>query len=441
VALSRLRERIILAALLGAVLVLGAVLTTGGYFANRVHDGTSANLDALLADLRARGEPVALEDMSGPPLAEADDGAPLLREAWESLDTNAPESERPTAWMYDQAEFDALPEDERARRIAFVATMEPFLSRVREAVERPEVRVWGRPLNILSTDDDIPRIQATQRLLTAALHVCKTPDERVRDLRAYGLLGARLERPHRLIQSLVAIVVTNSALHALRECLERSLVPAETTREALEPLLATDVRARTDRALRAARVKSIAIVRTMVGDEVSVPEYDGPIVQGWMGALGRSSLAEFITEVQEILEAAPARWSDLGRATVALEERMHPDIWRRDPGGGVTSPATLLMQRVVAKAAKVAATQSLARLSIAALVHFDASGEWPGSLDEIDVNAEHRIDPLTDQPLVFERLPDGIRLSSPGYQDREAWGTRVEKNDPEAAGLVWTLRR
>ena len=77
----------------------------------------------------------------------------------------------------------------------------------------------------------------------------------------------------------------------------------------------------------------------------------------------------------------------------------------------------------------------------AALERFEATGAWPGSLEAIDVDPATRIDPLSDAPFVFERLADGIRLSSPGHQDPEAWGKRVDENDPAADGLVWTLRR
>ncbi len=441
--LITLRRRIVIAAVLCAVLVVGTVLSAIGYVVKRAHDGSSADLDALLADLSARGEPVAFDDLVGPPLAEEDDGAPILREAWAWLDESAPpRDEWPTSWKYDQGEFDALPEAERAREVAFVALVEPFLVLVYDAVERPGIRVWDRRMSLLAPDPTIGRVQTTQRFLIAALRVSATPDERLRALRASGLFGAHLERPTDQLSTLVVVAVIDSAVLSLRESLEGALMRAADARVALDDLLQCDIRSRVDWGLRCERVHVIAIVRTMVGDEKTVPEYDGPIVTGWMAGLTRSSLTEFVVASQELLDAAHDRWSDLGRATVVLAQRMDSGLPRRDPGGGLTHASAVLAPLIIAKGAQVAATQSLARLSLAAVAHYEVSGAWPESLQEIDVPAEVRSDPLSDAPFLFERLPDGIRLSSPGLVDADAWGARnVADNDPQKDGLVWTLRR
>ena len=62
--------------------------------------------------------------------------------------------------------------------------------------------------------------------------------------------------------------------------------------------------------------------------------------------------------------------------------------------------------------------------------------------DAVDVAVPEGLplDPFNDQPFEFERLEDGIRISSPG-PDPEVWKRLVTKN-PDIADLdlTWELR-
>ena len=231
------------------------------------------------------------------------------------------------------------------------------------------------------------------------------------------------------------------SVRELRSQLELGRVDATAARRALEPVLGFDARAALRGSLRADRVSIVTMGRRFAGDDPGpLPvEFDAP---AWANALGRRALARFALDVQVVLDLDRPTWRELGA-------RLPP--WRRPGpillviegwGAPLVNTTRILFPRVLLTAARLAATQSLVRLSLAAVEQFDSTGAWPESLEDIEVDPAHRIDPFTDWPFEFERLPDGIRISSSGPDDVAVWGERVvERNDPQADGLVWTLRR
>lgn len=415
-----------------------------------VHDGERVQFDALLADLAARGEPVFPGDLAGPAVEPGDDGAPLIREAWAWLDEHAPPAdERPTTWELDTDAWEALSEEERARHAGFVRSLQPYLDLVRAGTERPVLRLFDRPEDFgfdERTAKTVGGVQWTMRLLDASARVAQDPDARLRDLRARGLLGARLERHGSALTALIAVVTQMAALGRLREYLEHDLVDAASAVEMLAPVLRSDVRSQVRVGIRAERTLAIGLVRTAVGDAPATSAYSGPTVDGWMAALSRDSVGDFALEVQVILDEDTGAWSDLGRRLVRLPERTQPRPhtrpWSMNPGRAVAGASAILLPKLAATGARTTALQRLALLSLTAVRAHEVDGIWPGSLDEIDVPAATRIDPFTDRPFVFERLPDGVRISSPGPVDVDVWRSEaVERNLPSEDGLVWTLRR
>ncbi len=444
------RRTVVVALVVFAIAVATVLVFVVVHVLGSVYDGERGRFDAILSDLAARGEPVFPGDLAGPAVEPADDGAPLLREAWAWLDEHAPPAEeRPGTWELDLDAWGALSDEERARHAGFVGWLQPYLDLVRAGTERPVLRLFDRPKEFgfgERTTETVEGVQSTHRLLSASVVVADDSDSRLRAMRALGLLGARLERHESAVITLIAVVLQHGPLERLREHVERDLVDAASAVEVLAPVLRSDVRSQVLAGVRASRVSAIGMLRTTVGDAPDTWGHDGPTVDGWTAALSRDAVADFALDVQAILDANPDTWSDLARRLSGLSDRAYPRWrtrpWELNPGQALAGGHAVLLPKLATQGARSSALHSLARLSLAAVSAFDRTGVWPASLDEIGVPDGVRIDPFTDRPFGFERLSDGVRISSAGPVDADVWGSKaVERNSPSEWGLVWTLRR
>ena len=402
-----------------------------------------------------RGEPTDLDTLLGPPVPVDEDGGPLLRRAWAWLaDHPDPIAEWPDGATGMQSEFDSLPDDERAAVRAYVRTLEPFIGDVRRGTA---MRRW-RQLATESLDPSaelphVPHIQRSLRALDAALNAVPEGADpalgsqvRLGLLRARGLLGVRWDRPLSLIESLVAFVVVRSTLERTRELLESRLIEPAETAEILRPIFDWDAHQMLLHGLRSERVFTISIARRVLGDD-SRPllDEDGkPLVPGkfprWMTTLSRGDVIDYMRTMESIVDSRDQRWSALSEATLGIDLPGAASKWK-GPAPSITGASSVVLPRFVESGARVAALQRLARLATAADVHRNERGVWPATIDAIDVSVEVRVDPYTDEPFDYELLPDGrLRISSPGPTHPNVWvQDRVDKNDPKADGLVWTL--
>ena len=410
--------------------------------------GTREEWEAVIAELRAQGEPVTVADLAGEPPPEDDNGAPLLRDAWKWADANLPS---PDEWPPGDAVVDdewgnpvpARPDEVRA----FAATLGPFLARVDAALARP--RLWLPPpaeprADTLADDEEvIRRFQHTTRAGLAALAAAATPTERVDGEHRLLALASRTEGVTTVRTMVaVAVAIAHGALIDLRRGLARGeLDPAE-ARERLDGLLATPWLPRIRDVVRSERVSFIWTHRALLGEIEVPPGYDaelddlrfatsppvarrhlyGSATRGCRGMQGLLDLPlESHLQHRRDFDRVTARWGGERLAeitTLVVFPEVHGRLTRAD------------------------AASRLARLTLALAEHRRLHGEWPASLEALAplFPAGIPADPFSDAPFRYERTDGGVRVSSAGPGADPIWGEADDEGARRERGLVWELR-
>ncbi len=382
-----------------------------------------------------------------------DDGGPMLRSAWEWLDTHGQVDDR---LFFDVSrlsndEFRALPDERHAAMRTAVERLRPFIDKIMLALQKPRWRTREPDENDWisgGTIPDVRNVYKTARVLTVALRelpATAPPARRAALLGALARLGARWEG--RTVESAwtTSCSIQSNALTALRDALADRLVAPDDVRRAFSDVLECDPRQRLDEALRLNRDKTINVVRRLIGDDTRpVVVFDKTLnvnTDAESARLSRASLDEYAREIDTLIADHSASLLDLAVRTRHFANPSPQRGSMTNVGAGVSRSSAMAVPRHVNTATRLAAQQRLALCALAALDHRAASGSWPTNLDALDVAPDARIDPYQDAPFTYEVRPDGnLWIASIGPPDVGVWGRRPEgAPDPERLGLVWRL--
>ncbi len=449
----------LLAGLAALIVVVAAVAVWSWWDA-----GSRATLDARIAELEARGEPMS-RAAAGGELVPEDDGLALLLAAQVWLDDEG----------LDPRSFDAydaydvppglpveLAEDQRTALRTLVRDAAPYYRMLDAALERPSLRLHAVKGDTHLDDwleGAVPAVQSAHRMLF--LRWLAVPESRMGTglsastavrleiLSTQHTLGNRIDARGGALIHLVGVVVECGALNQLRLHVESGELDWESSAEVRSALLTPRGFDRTAAAMRAERANMLAIVRIMIGDipgdfgtAEPIPRLseDGvigiPLVRAW-----RRALLELVDDLQTILDARDLTWRERAELIAPIGRPRYQELSLR--GDALTDLPRVILPSIHAPAARGDALRALALVSLRVRAHRDAHREWPVDLAAVERAAAVTLplDPFTDRPFSFERVGDTVQIASPGPCDSAVWGAAtVERNDPVEDGLVWTLR-
>ena len=405
-------------------------------------------LAELVAELRARGEPVTLAEMERPLPPDDQNGALDLDAAMAWFEEHEPESGwKPRIagpWNPDVLfpyEDNATPE-QLAALDDFLVFLGPLFDHVDRGADKPEI-AWPLPArdtveSVMAGVTIVPVIQRLQQFLSARAISGESEPERRRAIRSILAIGARL-RTLPLIDHLVAATVHASGSGLLRDALAEERVDPQLARVSLDGMLSTQWEARFPAVVRGERAHALETIPFWLDGSVyrEMPETFGTpptvnerfirIVRGlvrgrWRGGDGPVS---------------PALMIDWARD---LEPYLDPSLTQAGTeevfAGMPENRFAVLLPRLRAKLVQCDMSARLGRVALAAHEHRRVHGDWPVETGELEplFPGGVPVDPYTGGPFAMKRDGDALVLSArPGSE------LLVGLDDPLDWGHVWRL--
>ena len=419
-------------------LVLGlAVLVTGAVW--RARRAPLARLDAFVAELRARGEPVNLDDVVAPPSPGETNGAGEIDAALSWLDANAapdwqehvvgPWSDEPGNRFYlaPAAELERLREQ--------LAQFEPFFELVDAAASR-DVIWWSPPDPDPTTGERsnsvVEMIVRVFQLVSARVHSCTDDAERLAALEVHFRVATRL-RPTDGIAFLSRWIGLESAVESLRRGVETGVVDPRAARTRLDALLVHEPLEELPLLLRVERAFLIGVVSHVV--DGSHPVFAGgppldelrdaveSVLGGRMPATRRAAGGALVDAIEDLTWAAELQPTRDGDYADWLDRHLGDD--------------DLLFGRLfVQRCRQTQATLDLARAALAACEFRADAAHWPKTLDDLEPLLGVSLDANPHSRGPYELSSSGGVLQLDGRTPEQKLAPAATEGTP----LRWTLR-
>jgi hypothetical protein len=396
----------------------------------------------LVAELRARGEPVSLAEMEPPMPPDDQNGAHDIDAAMAWFAENEPEgdwgSRMAGPWnntLRDGYE-DASPEQRQALA-EFLSFLQPFFELVDRGVEKPEI-AWALPERKSAEDvlDSLrwaPTIQSLQRFLYARARYAGTEAERRRGIRSLLLLSSRT-RVRTNLDHLTAASGFRSGCRILHGALAESRIDPLGARASLDEALRTHWDARYPALVRGQRAYELECIPFWIDGSLPKALGQGPPPTGW------ETFLEGLKQLRKGRWRFEARGSPAARVRWAVElgQLLEPGMTFEDTFTQAyrlrNSPA-LIISRIRERLGECDVQAALARIALAAYEHRRLHGAWPEGPDELGALFPEGVpvDGFSGEPVTFERVDDGLGLRT--QLRRELFGDET----PFELGLEWRL--
>lgn len=412
---------------------------------------------AIQDEMRAEGLPMTAADLEPPPLAEADNAAPLLeraaellkelkkREGWiDAVPLPGKERERSLA-AFDPAKLQrfreqmAWPETQEVLRLLREAVSKPGAQFNRDLSSGPSIQIWP-----VAQFLDAGRLLGASAWLRAS---DGSASAAIEDLQAAARLGDFVGTPPVIIDWLVSITVqtiaVQSASAALGELPQEKFDPKAWAKLAsLWKMQQEELRAGMSHALDSERVLFGGwLLERMAGSTTGVRDF-------WSSAFGSDVEMKRSTMMLMVLYSHP--WSPLMQMDHAAYLRFMLDFRRSvaagDAGEGLVAqvPKSAILTRLSVRAIgitgqrlKEIATQlQLGRVGIALEQWRAEHGRYPKTLAELGLPVEETTDVYRGKPLFYRVEGDGVVLYSGGKDRKDDGGTTEKRSD-----LVWRVQR
>jgi hypothetical protein len=410
-----------------------------------------------VAEMKARGEPTTFEEFEGAAPPDAENAWPEIDAALADVEAQFGSEDK---WpkgvakaVYWEGRFldpspPGLSEAEARALAAFADGLDGFDERVAAALSRPAFQF---PLVVdaagLRDFPHLGRLPDVLRLLGVRARAATSADDRLEACRSLARLAAGMPCED-TAETASAWLALRRSVAAARDVVAANTTAAARVRERMDAAL---TQAWLPRIVRTTRHRAVTRVRGYTALlEGRIPSERGRLgfstnfwerlktardrVVGRRVVLPRlepGSAAELV-ELLEFVRAAVAldtsSYVRFHEAHSALVEERGLE-WNKYP--------FLNYSRDLACADACA---RLARVALASAEFRAARGAFPTSLDDLrDVFADGvPLDPFTDAPFVYEKTPDGVRLSSRG---RLAPKPALTFDAAASWGLAWDLSR
>lgn len=428
-------------------LVIGLILVLAAAWAwIALRPGPEERLAELVAELRARGEPVTLAETEPHLPPDEENGALDLDAAWAWWDAHEPEDywEARVAGPWNPTGMAPWEENSTPEQLAaldeFLVFTAPLHEMVDRGAEKAEI-AWPLP----DLDEDAfalgvraPLLQELNRHLSARALKGAGADDRLRALRTKLRIATRL-RARTMIGHLVASTVFAQGCRELRtNLLMRSVDPAA-ARAQLDAALAHGWDATFRPMVR--RERAFLLER--------LPYWmDGSAQEAWYESIGGTppGLGDALRRL--LRGTNPFDDGDAFDADETIREIREMERWL-DPAldaralhdatpGSVTTQSSIaaVLGRIRVKLVQSDMLARLARVALAAYEHRRAHGDWPATAADLAPLFPDGVprDPYTDEPFALERDADALVIRA------RPWPDLIENlDDPLEHGHVWRL--
>jgi hypothetical protein len=389
--------------------------------------------EARLAELRAAGEPVELQDLAPPPVPEEEDATPLLLEAERFYEEQL--ADQPLAVLTDPGEWQ---EYDRAELQEWLAKGERYRTLLARAAAKSALRMdldWdaGAEMRVPT----VPAMQHAAEYLEYRARYGEATSESLRDVAVILGLAPKLER-HTVITTLVRWTIESIAAESVAVLARRPDFDVVAARARLDSVFAAAVAAERPLmrdALLGERTIGISVTRRWISGEsptVFLRELDA--------LTSPDEVKDRETSVADVLAGSwlfrPIAYGDALRLVELMGRQI--DLIVLPPREALARAETLeegysgklpwlisslyanLPEKLHRERLRHLARMRIARVGLALLDLRRRNGEWPGSLRPVAalIGSEATIDPFTGEQLEYEPgerleaavpIPEGLR--------------------------------
>ncbi|MHC5057266.1 MAG: hypothetical protein ACYTKD_21525 [Planctomycetota bacterium] len=401
-----------------------------------------AEVEAELAKIRARGEPVTMADLEPPPVPDEDNAAPLLAKAYACLQATEDANGDPfDTWVYARADRRRFPEQttqaECARLLskAMVAHAET-LRLAHEAARRPVLRfeleyAGGEWMS----KEPVCAIRSIARLL-AAEALWAAQDGRLADAVASlvaGMKTARLALKQQVPgEVLFPISLWQMTMYSLPHACGKARFSDDMRRTLMQGLADMDFARAAEGAMILARADMIEFARRSL-DEPSEDHVGTVEANGESGFLGTLLLRDEARCLRWMAEAVAATrlppWQ--ARPALAATRRARDTVVGLEMNvAPVSVYAFPAIDVIYGRVLRAWAARDVAQVGLALELHRSEKGEYPTKLDALapEFLPEVPPDPYTGKPLVYRVEGDGFLVYSIGENLQDDGGRFDPRN-------------
>jgi len=394
---------------------------------------TQARVDAEIALIRSRGEPVTMKDLAAPKVPDTRNAAVVYEQAFRLMGTPPMQSAISCVQGFDCATAGSAEWSGLAKA---VAVLKPLRALAEEAQRRPVCvfeKDWSRWQDVYFPENS--HIRSLAKYLAADAMVSAHAEQMSEAARALELayrMDGALEDGQMIICHLVRASVAAICHDALRACLAEGSFDRASLVRLSEAIHKIDPRPGFVRAMRGERVDGMWMfhhMRVWASDEYCT-------LGGYPTIYEDNYL---LRPLRNLDEAAYLRLMRRAIGTAGMTRRemasrgLHPVDERDFPRYATLAAClTTLDSRICGAMDKMLAQLALAQAVIALEVYGCRFAGYPASLEEAEQELRRGIpkDPYSGQSLIYARTRTGFRLYSLG-QDMDNDGGL----DPEPAGL------
>lgn len=387
-----------------------------------------------LDELRAKGEPVTLEDLTPEPIPAEENAGTIYRQAFAAYVEGDDE-------LLEIVHKGSRKPEEVGHVRRWVQQNERTLALVRQAAGMERCQFVDR---YTGNYQEFPHLGKARRLAwllraSAFLH-CRggNPELAIQDCLAGVRLGGHMGQGMMMLDNLAQRGIIAISLLSFRESLPEARLQPEEYRQIVHALRAALVNFSVRRALKGHRVLALDIlsrpaqVKELITFEV---DFRNPVHRVWLDAerIG-------VLDVHQMF----LNWADKPFFEIADDMEKQPEAYVRSKV--MPLPLTVLLTphtMSIEGQARLRAELLQALLAVELEEHRQSSGAYPESLYELRLKhfEELPLDPFSGKPFRYEKRPGGYLLYSVGPNGKDDGG---EPRTPGADGpddIPWTVSR
>jgi hypothetical protein len=435
-----------------AIILLLVILTAGSLRARFGHQ-----LDAEIAAIKARGEPVTVEDLAREKIPANEDAAPLYEKVFQEMQKPDVLACQQVFDFFPSRNLSAVDQGTWAQARQAVSGSGPLISLLYQATSRPRCRfISDYSRGSLTLSPHLGKLRYLERTLRvcAVVHAKDGHvDRAVDEVRMQFRVAESLKDEPTSFSQFHRINHLAIAARGLENCLSFGDLNESQAKRLFDAMGEVDLADGFAKAYRGERVIFMQDFSHIKSSEIASIVDLGSGDSSWRNAKRRvlgtlhagisvkGDVAEYLRYLGEQADATRLPYRELESKGLLSSEPNMPfyALLARERGG---------VEGGKGQATRFTATAKLNgdMVFLAILAYKSRTGRYPASLDEVRHTLHWKLlmDPYTDKDFKYRRLPKGFLLYSLGPNMKDDGGVQNDKRffiQTETGDFVWKWQR
>lgn len=405
---------------------------------------TWKRLEAELAYLKSKGEPLTLRELVGPKIPDAENGAVIYEQAFQMMKLPQMQNHVEAITAFDPATTDA---QEWVKISPSLAKVQPIFVIAANAQERSKCQFgvdWDAgAAAVFPHYADLRNLVRLLAVDVVAKARAGKSEEAINSLKLAYRLNRSIENDPILIGLLVQIVMIRIANNATRSCTEQANFSENSAKMLYDELGKIDLPRGLVRAMQGERALGIWCFNNigpqggMMGSGFDPTKYVSSYPLRPLFNLDRATYLRLMR-----LQVEQSRLSCLEMKRRGITPVLDPNVPKYAVVSRILFP---VFTRARFTTDSAIAEIAIARVWLAICAYKDRFGSYPDSMKELRSKLGWKlpVDPYSGKDLVYARTQDGFTIYSLGPNMKDDGGIEMpsDTSDPNVAGdIVWECR-